>query len=209
MLLKNSKSKKDMIKVSSEYTKGSIFSFSIYWSQLLDIDENVEILEIKKSKSQVKFPKSIPPKPKDSNENRKVLDDTINILAVDDDPFCLDVVVKFLEIYGIINIYTAKNGKEAIDTVIEESKKGKNFAFIVMDCNMPVLDGFEATKQIRELSNNKLIPFVDIIALTANVATADENTCKEAGMNHYLKKPIQKNVFFSKINDILTKLNKK
>ena len=60
-----------------------------------------------------------------------------------------------------------------------------------MDCNMPLMDGLESTRKICEMIENNLIPKVDIIGLTANIATADEEICRSAGMSYYLKKPMK------------------
>ena len=78
----------------------------------------------------------------------------------------------------------ANNGLEAINQYMEG-----NFDLIFMDCQMPVMDGYEATQRIREIEKeNKLLP-VPIIALTAGINKEDQSRCKAAGMNRYLTKP--------------------
>ena len=70
----------------------------------------------------------------------------------------------------INKIKTAFNGCEAIKIIKEEASKGMFFNIIVLDCNMPVLDGFETTKIIREMESKREINYVNIIALTANIS---------------------------------------
>ena len=80
----------------------------------------------------------------------------------------------------------AQNGAEAIDRYRED-----RFDLVLMDCHMPVLDGYQAVRQIREIerveSDTAELP---IIALTANVSEEDRDKCLQAGMNDYLRKPI-------------------
>jgi CheY-like chemotaxis protein len=78
------------------------------------------------------------------------------------------------------------NGKEVI-----EALERSHFDLILMDCQMPEMDGFEATRVIREMKNSKF-NLITIVALTANAIPGDEKLCLEAGMNDYLSKPFKK-----------------
>jgi signal transduction histidine kinase/DNA-binding response OmpR family regulator/HPt (histidine-containing phosphotransfer) domain-containing protein len=80
-------------------------------------------------------------------------------------------------------VETASNGRLAI-----EAAEKRRFAAILMDCQMPVMSGFEATERIRELPSGD----VPIIAMTAAAMTKDRERCLAAGMNDYLSKPVQK-----------------
>lgn len=80
----------------------------------------------------------------------------------------------------------AENGKEAIEILDEENG---NFSMIFMDCQMPVLDGIEATKIIRR--SEKDYSHIPIVALTASAVEGDEQTCRAAGMDDYLSKPVR------------------
>lgn len=81
------------------------------------------------------------------------------------------------------------NGQEALTALKEEN----DIALVLMDCQMPVMDGFEATRGIVAMKNNGLIdPDLPIIALTANAMEGDRRRCLEAGMNDYLSKPVRR-----------------
>lgn len=83
----------------------------------------------------------------------------------------------------------AQNGQEALEFL----KAGNEYSLILMDCLMPVLDGFEATRAICELKEQGIVAeSVPIIALTANAMKGDRERCLEAGMNDYLSKPVRK-----------------
>ena len=117
------------------------------------------------------------------------------VLVVEDNKVNQLVVTKMLEKYGLI-IQVANDGGEAVGKI-----KRKKFDLIFMDCQMPNMDGFEATKIIREIEIANRQPKTPIIALTANVAKSDEENCLNAGMNDYLAKPL-------KINELEAKLKK-
>ncbi|MBV1881186.1 MAG: response regulator [Pseudomonadales bacterium] len=104
------------------------------------------------------------------------------ILIVEDNPVNLIVERKFAEKYGL-NVVVAGNGEEAI-VEIEKTEVD----IILMDCQMPVMDGFEATKIIRNAKSS--IRKVPIIAVTANSTTLDRERCIESGMDDYIPKPI-------------------
>lgn len=78
------------------------------------------------------------------------------------------------------------NGQEAVDIVQNE-----NFDLIIMDCLMPIMDGFDATKRICEFKESGKIADINIIALTANAMASDREKCLQAGMDHFMSKPIR------------------
>ncbi|MGI9492468.1 MAG: response regulator [Geminicoccaceae bacterium] len=83
----------------------------------------------------------------------------------------------------------AKNGQIAVDEA-----KSDTFDLILMDCQMPEMDGFEASGRIRELQEEALTTRVPILALTANAMEGDRERCLAAGMDDYMTKPIRKKV---------------
>lgn len=109
-----------------------------------------------------------------------------NILLVDDSPVNQLVTEEILKEMGC-RITLASDGEQAIAQV-----KKRDFDIILMDCRMPVKDGFEATRAIRDLEKNgKAKKAVPIIALTAGAFAEDRERCIDAGMNDYLSKPVR------------------
>lgn len=105
---------------------------------------------------------------------------TIRILVVEDNKPNQLLIKKILERAGI-NVDVSFNGKKAIQMVLENV-----YDMVIMDMQMPVVDGYEATQQIRKMGNN-----IPIIALTAHTMQGDEQKSLEAGCNAYLGKPIK------------------
>lgn len=95
------------------------------------------------------------------------------------------------------------NGQDAL-TAIEAG----NFNLILMDCQMPVMDGFQATRSIRMQTNNPAMAAVPIIALTANAMDGDRERCLEAGMNDYISKPVRSRELKEKVHHWIQKNNK-
>ena len=118
------------------------------------------------------------------------------ILVVDDDPFNLLSAEVILKKIGF-KIQKAFDGMEAIEKVIEKFKEKCNpscqgFKLILMDYNMPVMGGIEATKKLIEMMNAGEINKIPIVACTAFGAKEDLINCFEAGMVDYISKPIQR-----------------
>lgn len=106
------------------------------------------------------------------------------ILVVDDTPLNLTVATKILEILGYKSD-TAKNGAQSVQKVAEGS-----YDLVLMDCHMPVMDGYEATIAIRRLPEPACN--IPIIALTAYSTIENRDKCRAVGMNAFLEKPLQR-----------------
>lgn len=96
------------------------------------------------------------------------------------------VAQKFLQNMGL-EVELAGNGKIAVDSW----SKGE-FDLVLMDCRMPVMDGYEATRKIREIEKERKLSPVPIIALTANASAEDKVLCQQAGMNDVITKPFKR-----------------
>jgi len=112
-------------------------------------------------------------------------------LVVDDNPFNLMVACHIMEERGY-RVKTALNGQEAINRAVEQHEEGSAFSIVLMDCQMPVMDGYEATSVLRRMMAAREIEDYPIIALTANNRDDEhEKRCEEAGMNGHVAKPLQ------------------
>ena len=107
------------------------------------------------------------------------------VLIVDDNSFNLQLLGRILEMNGYEYIL-AENGQKAVE---EYSNNWSNVAIIFMDCQMPVMDGYEATRQIRKFQQIKKIPKIKILGVTGNVGPQYDRECQEAGMNGTVTKP--------------------
>jgi two-component system sensor histidine kinase/response regulator len=108
------------------------------------------------------------------------------ILLVEDNPVNQRVALGTLQKLAA-DVTIANNGAEALERIAEST-----YDAVLMDCQMPVMDGFTATRRIRELeSNNLRAKRLPIIALTANVMSEDRENCIAAGMDAHLGKPME------------------
>ena len=112
------------------------------------------------------------------------------ILLADDEPINREIAVMLLEEVGL-RVDTAENGAEALALAAQSQ-----YDLILMDMQMPSMDGLEATRQIRQLADYRLCP---IVALTANAFAEDRERCRQAGMNDFISKPLTPDVFFGTI----------
>ena len=109
------------------------------------------------------------------------------ILLVEDNEMNLEVASEFLEQVGII-LSIATNGQIALDKLSQQ-----HFDLVLMDCQMPVMDGYQATKAIRKRPELANLP---VVAMTANAMAGDRDMCLRAGMNDHIAKPIEVNVLY-------------
>ncbi len=116
------------------------------------------------------------------------------VLVIEDNPDNLRLISYALKRYGY-DIIHAESGEEGI----EMAKKEKPF-FIIMDINLPGIDGLEATKRIREIEELKDIP---IIAITSFAMAGDRERILQAGCNGYFEKPIDSLTIIESIHKIL------
>ncbi|WP_060514475.1 ATP-binding protein [Pseudomonas sp. NBRC 111132] len=112
-----------------------------------------------------------------------IVPDNDQVLLVEDNPVNQSVIEAMLRSLGLA-VCTAEDGLEAVDLVGQQ-----RFAAVLMDCRLPHLDGYEATRRIRQLPNGAGLP---IIALTANALQGDRERCMAAGMDDYLSKPLRR-----------------
>jgi len=160
------------IKVKSVLGEGSIFSFIL---SFLKTTEDAEIdTEIEQLDTEIK---------------------NIKVLVAEDIPLNQLLMKTLLDDFGFEREIAA-NGKIAI-----EKMKEKTYDIILMDLQMPEMNGFEATEYIRNEMNSK----IPIIALTADVTTVDLAKCRSVGMNDYIAKPVDERLLYNKIIGLVKK----
>ncbi len=144
----------------------------------------------------------------DGNKSRSTLTTDFKgkkILLVDDNDLNREIAVDILSDGGF-NVEEAENGKKAIEKLIE--KGAGYYTLVLMDVQMPVMDGYEATRQIRKLDNQG-IARIPIIAMTANAFAEDKKAAFAAGMNEHLAKPVSVEKLFETIERVYKDLNNK
>ena len=107
------------------------------------------------------------------------------VLVVEDNPVNQQVVKKMLENAGLTPV-TANDGVEALQAIEQET-----FDLVLMDCQMPRMDGYQATGAIRQREQRQGLLHLPVIAMTANAMAGDRERCLEAGMDDYLAKPVK------------------
>jgi CheY-like chemotaxis protein len=167
------------ISAKSEKGKGSCFSFEIPFT----IADSSTAIEVKNSSVT-------------ESEPAKKLKG-IRILLVEDNEFNVMVAREELEdAIEEIELEIAENGLIAIEKI----KKG-NFDIVLMDVQMPIMNGFEAAMKIRELDNVKAK--IPIIAMTANVMKEEVERCFAAGMNDFVGKPFKTDELLKKMAELV------
>jgi PAS domain S-box-containing protein len=116
-----------------------------------------------------------------------------SILLVENEMVNQMVATDMLEGIGC-SVDLAENGQEALDML---SENGDKYDVILMDCMMPVMDGFEATAAIRKAEENKEYRRQTIIAMTANAMADEKDKCLKVGMDDYLSKPVKEKTLYS------------
>ncbi|MCG8669478.1 MAG: response regulator [Pseudomonadales bacterium] len=112
------------------------------------------------------------------------------VLVVDDNPVNRKVAAGFLKKLGF-EVDMVEDGLQAVKAV-----EDNEYGLVLMDCQMPVMDGYEATRQIKQNLKGRYLP---IIAVTANAMEGDREKCLEAGMDDYMAKPLRKDALNQKV----------
>ncbi len=118
----------------------------------------------------------------------------LKILIVEDNALNQTVIGAMVKATGA-SFSLAVNGKEAVSTM-----EAAAFDLVLMDIQMPEMNGIDATRAIRQLPGDKSL--VPIVAVTANAHETDKEMCLAAGMNAFIPKPVDIELFYQTINDI-------
>jgi signal transduction histidine kinase/ABC-type amino acid transport substrate-binding protein len=170
------------IKVTSELNKGSNFELQI----------PVTVSEIKVEKTT-----------REENSSADINFTGKRILLVDDIEINRVIITSVLEETGV-KIDEAGNGSVAVETFIRMSEQGLKYDVVLMDVQMPVMDGLTATKNIRKFESEHGLVITPVIAMTANAFKEDIDRCIEAGMDFHIAKPIDAEKFIQTLNKLFS-----
>ena len=178
------------ISVESELGHGAEFTVKVVF-MLQDVDETDITLEALRKEAKEKEALE--------KEQLKTLFTGRKLLLVEDNNLNREIAKKLLTEQGFI-IDEAVNGREAVEKVA--ASHAGEYAVVLMDIQMPIMDGYEATKAIRDL-NNRILANVPIVAMTANAFGEERKKAFACGMNGYVTKPIEINVLFETLKQII------
>jgi PAS domain S-box-containing protein len=162
--------------VDSEFGKGSTFWFTARLGKVIDLKHHAVFDSISSEVGDVSFSRR-----ESSMENRLAAFKGASILLVEDNKLNQEVALELLRDAGFI-VDLAGNGEIAVRKVQKTF-----YDLVLMDMQMPIMDGITATQEIRKLSRCAHLP---IIAMTANAMQVDRQRCFDAGMNDHLSKPV-------------------
>jgi CheY-like chemotaxis protein len=111
----------------------------------------------------------------------------LRVLLVEDHPINQKLAISLIERAGH-RVTLAKNGEEGLQAAMQHA-----FDLVLMDMQMPVMDGLEATRAIRAYEASQDKPRIPIVAMTANAMPSDRKACADAGMDGFLSKPFKAN----------------
>ncbi|WP_218352517.1 ATP-binding protein [Alteromonas lipotrueiana] len=121
-----------------------------------------------------------------------------HVVVVDDNEINLEVAVSMLNAFHTV-VVKARNGEEAIAIIKELTEQHQVITAVLMDCNMPGMDGYETTRAIRAGKAGVYVADVPVIAMTANAMRGEKEKCLEAGMSDYISKPLTVSLLIEKL----------
>ncbi|KAJ4024378.1 Chk1 protein kinase [Fusarium irregulare] len=133
----------------------------------------------------------------------KVPKDEIRICVAEDNPINQKIAIQYVQRLGYKGVEAYDNGLKAVEGLRQKAKEGRPYHVVLMDVQMPVLDGYEATKLIRKDSLDAVRTIL-VIAMTASAIQGDREKCLAAGMNDYLAKPVRSEILKKKLDAYLS-----
>ncbi|KAI9374281.1 hypothetical protein BJX61DRAFT_540920 [Aspergillus egyptiacus] len=127
--------------------------------------------------------------------------DQIRVCIAEDNPINQKIAVRFVTSLGL-QCEAYSDGQQAVEALRARSQEGRPFHVVLMDVQMPTLDGYNATRAIRQ-DPDPNVNEVLVIAMTASAIEGDREKCLEAGMNNYLPKPVRSNILSDMLDNYL------
>jgi signal transduction histidine kinase/DNA-binding response OmpR family regulator len=125
----------------------------------------------------------------------------IRVCIAEDNPINQKIAVRFVKGLGL-ECEAFSDGQQTVEALCNHARQGKPFHVVLMDVQMPVLDGYDATRMIRKQSDSN-VNQVLVIAMTASAIEGDREKCLDAGMNNYLAKPVRSSVLSDMLDQYL------
>jgi signal transduction histidine kinase/HPt (histidine-containing phosphotransfer) domain-containing protein len=138
--------------------------------------------------------------------------ENIHALLVEDNGVNIDVALGILKMANINKVDIAMNGRDAVDKIKNAYHANQMFDFVLMDVQMPVMDGMEATREIRNFESSmkdQTKSSLPIIAMTAHAMNGDKENCIGSGMDDYIAKPIELDSLIEKVDQWVLSKRKK
>ncbi|PHH89256.1 hypothetical protein CDD83_6391 [Cordyceps sp. RAO-2017] len=123
----------------------------------------------------------------------------VRICVAEDNPINQKIAIQYVQRLGYPSVSAYENGLKAVEGLRQRAREGKPYHIVLMDVQMPVLDGYEATKLLRK-DSIEAVRKVLVIAMTASAIQGDREKCLAAGMNDYLAKPVRSEVLKKKLD---------
>ncbi|KAG6014255.1 hypothetical protein E4U43_006758 [Claviceps pusilla] len=125
--------------------------------------------------------------------------ENVRICVAEDNPINQKIAIQYVQRLGYPKVSAYENGLKALEGLRQKAQDGEPYHIVLMDVQMPVLDGYEATKLIRK-DAIEAVRQVLVIAMTASAIQGDREKCLAAGMNDYLAKPVRSEVLKRKLD---------
>ncbi|KAG5935990.1 hypothetical protein E4U53_000312 [Claviceps sorghi] len=125
--------------------------------------------------------------------------ENVRICIAEDNPINQKIAIQYVQRLGYPKVSAYENGLKALEGLRQKAQDGEPYHIVLMDVQMPVLDGYEATKLIRK-DAIEAVRQVLVIAMTASAIQGDREKCLAAGMNDYLAKPVRSEVLKRKLD---------
>ncbi|POR38895.1 Hybrid signal transduction histidine kinase K, partial [Tolypocladium paradoxum] len=123
----------------------------------------------------------------------------VRICVAEDNPINQKIAIQYVQRLGYTSVSAYENGLKAVEGLRMKAREGKPYHVVLMDVQMPILDGYEATKLLRK-DSIEAVRKVLVIAMTASAIQGDREKCLAAGMNDYLAKPVRSEVLKKKLD---------
>jgi len=186
---------------SLPFVKGSLIPTCLT-SQTQELSPNSR-LRVNRSIKSASSMKNLEPirlkKERSSPASRLRLEVKPEVLIVDDNSLNLIIGNYLVSSHGF-NVHTALSGQIAIDLLTKNDYEKHPISLIMMDLQMPDMDGYQTTRNLKKLMKGGTIPEIPIVAFTANDREEDRRACKEAGMVGFLSKPIKESELVKILN---------